>query len=135
MNDENKKQEFLLLFRNYEWDKELSADEAQQTLDKFMGWFESLQQTGKVLSGKPLNMGGKVVTGKDAKVADGPYAESKEEIGGFFLLRVDTMEEAVEIARQCPTLGGGCAVEVREVAAECETMKRLKERKMAEASA
>ena len=49
-------------------------------------------------------------------VADGPFAESKEAIGGYFLLAVDTMEEAVEIAKTFPTLDYGASVEVRPIA-------------------
>ena len=52
-------------------------------------------------------------------VADGPFAESKETIGGYFLLNVGTMDEAVAIAQQCPGLPYGIRVEVRPVAGEC----------------
>jgi hypothetical protein len=52
-------------------------------------------------------------------VSDGPFAESKEAIGGYFLLDVATMDEAVAIARECPGLPYGIRVEVRPVAGEC----------------
>jgi hypothetical protein len=60
-------------------------------------------------------------------VADGPFAESKEAIGGYFLLQVDDQNEAVKIAQQCPTLEYGATVEVRPVAEQCATMHRVKE--------
>lgn len=56
----------------------------------------------------------KVRDGKTT-VIDGPYAEAKEMIGGFFLLTCNTREEAIEIAKACPA-AGWCSVEVREVA-------------------
>jgi hypothetical protein len=52
-------------------------------------------------------------------VADGPFAESKEAVGGYFLLKVDSLDEAVAIAQQCPGLPHGAKVEVRPVLAEC----------------
>jgi hypothetical protein len=52
-------------------------------------------------------------------VADGPFAESKEAIGGYFMLQVGTLDEAVAIAKGCPGLPYGSRVEVRPVAATC----------------
>jgi hypothetical protein len=52
-------------------------------------------------------------------VADGPFAESKEAVAGYFLLRVASLDEAVAIAKECPVLAYGAAVEVRPVAQEC----------------
>ncbi len=56
-------------------------------------------------------------------VVDGPFAESKEAIGGYFMVQADTLEEAVAIARECPGLAHGIKVEVRPVAATCEMLK------------
>ncbi|MGU7783003.1 YciI family protein [Burkholderia sp. PU8-34] len=50
----------------------------------------------------------------EAHITDGPFAEAKEMVGGFFLVDVDTHAEAVEIARQCPA-AQWCTVEVRAV--------------------
>jgi hypothetical protein len=63
---------------------------------------------------------GKIVSGKNGQfVADGPFAESKETIGGYFLLSVESADEAIAIARECPGLAYGMRVEVRPVAAKC----------------
>jgi hypothetical protein len=56
-------------------------------------------------------------------VADGPFAESKEAIGGYFLLQVKSIDEAVAIAQECPGLPYGAVVEVRPVAAECPILE------------
>ena len=62
---------------------------------------------------------GKVVSGADGRlVVDGPFAESKEAIGGYFLIAVADFDEAVAIAKQCPGLKYGAAVEIRPVAEE-----------------
>ena len=63
---------------------------------------------------------GKIVSGKQGRiVADGPFAESKEAIGGYFYLQVQDMDEAIRIAQQCPGLEYGAVVEVRPVADLC----------------
>ena len=124
----NTTKEYLLLFRGGQWDKGLSPEQLQQSMDQFMGWFERLKAEGKCKGGQPLEREGKIVSGKNGRtVADGPFAESKEAIGGYFLLTVESLEEAVAIAKQCPILEYGSTVEVRPVAEECPTFQRVKE--------
>jgi hypothetical protein len=84
-----------------------------------MAWFKGLMAEGKVVAGHPLTLEGKTVSGKNRTVTDGPFAEAKEAIGGYFMLDVATMDEAVAIARQCPGLPFGAKVEVRPVLSEC----------------
>jgi hypothetical protein len=85
-----------------------------------MAWFDRLTAEGKTKAGKPLFQEGKIVSQKkDRSVADGPFAESKEAIGGFFLLEVGSLDEAAEIAKDFPGLNYAAMVEVRPVAPEC----------------
>ena len=56
---------------------------------------------------------------KGHTVVDGPFVESKEAIGGYFLLHVENEEEAIEIAKECPGLEHGVQVEVRPVVEFC----------------
>ena len=103
-----------------DWHQGLSPEEMQKIAGEWMAWFERLTAQGQAIAGNPLEREGKVVSGKNGKVvADGPFAESKEAIGGYFLLRVDSLNEAVAIAKQCPGLPYGARVEVRPVAGEC----------------
>lgn len=126
MNTQPTVSEYLLLFRGTEWDQGLSPDETQRVMTQWIAWYEGLEQQGKLKGGQPLVSEGKIVSGKRGQtVADGPFAESKEAIGGYFLLQVDDMAEAVEIARQCPALDYGLTVEVRPVAEQCSLMQRL----------
>src|SRR5678810_877347 len=110
---------YMLIFRGTDWYKGLSPEEMQQISDKWMAWFKGLMASGKAVAGNPLEREGKIVTGKNRVVSDGPFAESKETIGGYFLLDVATLDEAVAIAQQCPGLPHGIRVEVRPVAGEC----------------
>jgi len=120
MNPDTTRSEYMLLFRGNEWYKGLSPEQTQQVMGDWMSWFERLTQEGKCKAGHPLEPEGKIVSGKKGRVvADGPFAESKEAIGGYFFLQVDSLDEAVAIARQCPGLDYGAVVEVRPVAPQC----------------
>src|SRR2546422_11562038 len=109
---------YMLLFRGNDLRKGLSPEELQKVTDNWMNWFKRLTEEGNAVAGNPLEREGKIVTGKDRIVSDGPFAESKEAIGGYFLLDVATMDEAVAIARECPGLPYGIRVEVRPVAGQ-----------------
>ncbi len=117
---------YMLIFRGTDWYKGLSPEEMQKVADHWMGWFKGLMEQGKVTSGNPLEPMGKIVSGKGGKVvADGPFVESKESIGGYFLLNVGTLDEAVAIAQACPGLPYGIRVEVRPVAGECPMVQQV----------
>ena len=116
----NNNSDYLLLFRGNEWQKRLSPEELEKTLSSFMGWFEGLQAEGKMKGANPLHPQGKLVSGAHGRiVVDGPFAESKEAIGGYFMVSVADEAEAVAIAQKCPLLEHGSVVEVRPVAPEC----------------
>lgn len=115
----------MLIFRGTDWYKGLSPEEMQQVADRWMGWFNGLKNEGKCIAGNPLEPEGKIVSGKNRIVSDGPFAESKETIGGYFLLQVKTLDEATAIAQQCPGLPYGICVEVRPVAGECPMVEQV----------
>jgi hypothetical protein len=120
MNAEQESNQYLLLFRGTDWDKRLSPEEIQQIMTRWNAWFEGLTEKGIAKGGQPLAEEGKVVSGKGGQtVVDGPFAESKEAIAGYFLLQVNQLEEALQIARQCPALDYGMQVEVRQVVECC----------------
>ena len=125
---QNPTSEYMLLFRGSHWDKGLSAEELQQVMGKVSAWFERLQQQGKMKGARPLGDEGRTVSGKNGKtVADGPFAESKEAVGGYLVVLVDNLDEAVAIAKTCPTLEYGTKIEVRPVLDECPKFKRANE--------
>src|SRR5438045_6261813 len=105
MNTQTKLPHYMLLFRGGDWHKGLSPEEMQKVASQWMAWFNRLTEQGKAIAGNPLEHEGKVVSGKNGRVvADGPFAESKEAIGGYFLLQVQSLDEAVAIAKECPGL-------------------------------
>jgi len=95
---------YMLIFRGTDWYKGLSPEETQRVADNWMAWFKRLTAEGKATAGNPLEREGKIVSGKRGTVSDGPFAESKETIGGYFLLDVNSLDEAVAIAQECPGL-------------------------------
>ena len=85
--------------------------------DRMLGFAESLKQRG-VLRGveslASLDDGARLqVREGKARILDGPFAEAKEMIGGFFLVDVATLDEALALAAECPA-AEWCTVEVRK---------------------
>jgi len=125
MNTETTTGEYMLLFRGPHWDKGLSTNELQQAMNEVMAWFEGLNERSKIKGAQPLSGQGRVISGTDGRfVVDGPFAESKEAVGGYLILQADSLDEAVEIARSMPTLRYGVSVEVRPILAECPILQR-----------
>jgi hypothetical protein len=117
MNKPIEKSDYLLLFRGNTWEQSLSPEELKKVVTDWYAWYQRLVDEGKCVGGLPLLDSGKLVAGKKGRtVADGPFVESKETIGGYFHLQVANEAEAVQIAQQCPGLEyDDCLVEVRPV--------------------
>ncbi|WP_018423913.1 MULTISPECIES: YciI family protein [Paraburkholderia] len=86
--------------------------------DQMVRFSENLKARGKLLAVESLTSQKDAVRVQvrhgQSKLVDGPFAEAKEMIGGFFLLNCDSREEAVEIAQTCPA-ASWCTVEVRKL--------------------
>jgi len=120
--------DYLLLFRGTDWDKGLSPEEIQKAMNQMTTWLAGLQRTGKIKAGHPLGGEGRTIYGKSGRaVADGPFLESKEAVGGYLIVQADGLEEAVALSKGWPCLDHGGIVEVRPVAGECPTFQRVKE--------
>ena len=118
----------MLLFRSDEWYEELSYAEIQKVVSQNNAWIEGLTAQGKAKPGHALQRQGATVSGKNGRVvSDGPFAESKEVIGGFLLLNVETLEEAIAVAKSSPSLAYATSIEVRPVAEECPLDVRARE--------
>ena len=111
--------QYMLLLHETAGDfAELSAEDIQQIISEYVAWSNSLAEQGKMVGGEKLkDQGGKNLTMQNGslRVTDGPFAESKEVIGGYFTIAADNYDEAVELAGTCPHLKYGGRIELREV--------------------
>ena len=110
--------QFLYLYR-MDPSKRMQAmapEQAQQQMQRWMTWMQDLERQGHLKDrGQPLEDAGKVVRGQQKTVTDGPYAETKDLVGGFTLIEANNIDQAVELSRGCPILDGGGSVEVRPI--------------------
>jgi len=109
---------YMLILGGADVDKRASnAEFAPQMFDRFASWLGALRASGKyVHSHKLHDQTGARLTVRGGQVVEGPFMETKEAVGGVFLIEVASLEEAIAIARECPTLTlQNGFVEVRKV--------------------
>jgi len=101
------------------YSEESSTDaERAGTLEEYAKLTGDLRSANKFLAGEELHPTGTATTVQvrngDALVSDGPFAETKEALGGFYLIEADSLDEAIEWASRIPAAGSG-TVEIRPV--------------------
>lgn len=105
--------QFVLMLRDTGFPEDISPEEIQAIIGRYGEWSRKVNAAG----GQKLRDGeGRVVVRKDGGVAvtDGPYTESKEVIGGYFLLEARDYDEALKLVEDCPHLDFG-SIEIREI--------------------
>ncbi len=108
--------QFLLLLHNdpAPWLK-MAAEERQKWFAKYMAWGNRARQGGFLVgSNKLVDDAGRVLRGHDP-VTDGPYSETKEVLGGYYLIEAAGYEEAVRRSQDHPHLEHGGTIEVRQI--------------------
>ena len=101
-------QYILLLHQAPNYNADLPREKMLEMTKRYMAWADSLRQRGRMVGGEKLGVGGvRHIRLKDGKpvVSDGPYAEAKEVIGGYFVIEAKDAKEAEAIAQECPHLG------------------------------
>lgn len=107
--------QFMLIVR-YKRDLPMPDSATRRTNGQHWGEFiGKLAQSGKLVSGLRPEEGGRTVVGKDKTVREQPYDGNKETVSAFFLVKAADLDEATEIARQCPIYELGGSVEIRAV--------------------
>ncbi|MGC4022607.1 MAG: YciI family protein [Cyclobacteriaceae bacterium] len=96
-------------------DPSQSPEAMQTSMQEWFAWIDKLKKEGRYEGGEPLDPVGKVVSGPKKIITDGPFAEGKEIVGGFFVVKAKNLDEAVTIAKDCPDLKHNSRVEVRPV--------------------
>ena len=109
--------EFILIFRHQDGNKIASPEQIQIWMKQTMDWIGGITAKNKFVSGTGLPFADARVVGLNNMVTNGPFGEIKETIGGFIVVKADSVDEAVEFAKGCPVLQGeGNTVEVRKIA-------------------
>lgn len=109
----------MLLFRDegVDWSQHATDEARKAILRHVIDWSADLERRGKLVAVDGLKSGGKTVRRKGAGfVVDGPYAEGRDAVLGFYILEVTDLDEALALARESPHAGLGGATEVREIA-------------------
>ncbi|HWA25686.1 MAG TPA: YciI family protein [Lacunisphaera sp.] len=106
---------YLFVFRAPHPMPAQTPEEMQQVLNKWMAWMQELKARNCFQGVNRLERTGQVVRGPDASVTDGPFVEAKEIVGGYLIVSAGSQAEATQLARGCPVLAYGGAVEVRPV--------------------
>ena len=109
--------EFLLLFRSDDAERNhLSPEQMQENMQHWQQWIGGIAQKEQLVGAQPLEASGKVMRGTAKKITDGPFMESKEVLGGYVLVKVKDMDEAIKISEGCPILQmKSGTVEIREI--------------------
>jgi len=110
-------EEFMLIFRHQDGNKVASPEQIQVWMKQTMDWIGGIAAQNKFIGGNGLPFDDARVVGYNNVVTNGPFGEIKETIGGYIMVKADSVEEAVEFAKGSPVLQGeGNTVEVRKIA-------------------
>ena len=109
---------FLILSRGSAITPGMSPAEMQRIIQKYRDWTESVARAGRLLGGEKLRSEeGRVVRGRHGTpvITDGPYTESKEIVGGYWLIEAASYDEVTAMLKDHPGLEGPGALEVRQI--------------------
>ena len=110
-------QEYMLIFRHMDGQKVASPEQIQIWMKQTMDWIGGIAAQNKFSGGNGLPFDDAKVVQSNKMVTNGPFGEIKETIGGYVIVKANSVDEAVEFAKGCPILQGeGNTVEVRKIA-------------------
>ncbi len=109
--------EFMLIFRHQDGKKVASPEQIEIWMKQTMDWIGGIAAQNKFVEGNGLPFDDSRVVWHNNVVTNGPFGDIKETIGGYIVVKADSVEEAVEFAKGSPVLQGeGNSVEVRRIA-------------------
>ncbi len=109
--------EYILIFRHEDGSKIASPEQMQTWMKQTMDWIGGIAAQNKFSGGTGLPFADAKVVHHNNVVTNGPFGDIKETIGGYIIVKADSVEEAVEFAKGSPVLqGDGNTVEVRKIA-------------------
>ncbi len=108
--------DYLLLSRG-QWDKNSDKADIEAAIDKFYTWYEANLAKGVFKPGSRLTMDAALVTREGVRT-DGPFAEGKEVIGGYWIIVAESLADAAAIAAESAVLAHGIRYEIRPLESE-----------------
>lgn len=109
-------EEYMLIFRHMDGTKVASPEQIQIWMKQTMDWIGGIAAQGKFVGGNGLPFEDAKVVNSNKTVTNGPFGEVKETLGGYVIVKADSVDEAVEFAKGSPILqGDGNTVEVRRI--------------------
>lgn len=102
--------DYLVLSRG-QWDEDADPQAVQRAIDAFYVWYDHGLAQGRLKPGSRLEPGARIVA--RGLVTDGPFAETKEWVGGYWFIVAETLEQAAAIAAENPCLAFGLSLEIR----------------------
>lgn len=110
-------EEFVLIMRHEDGKKLASPEQMQSWMKQTMDWIGGIAAQNKFVSGTGLIFDDAKVVSSNKVVTNGPFGDIKETIGGYIIVKANSVDEAVEFAKGCPVLqGDGNSMEVRKIA-------------------
>jgi len=110
-------EEFVLIMRHEDGSKLASPEQMQSWMKQTMDWIGGIAAQNKFVAGTGLPFEDARVVRPNNVVTNGPFGEIKETIGGYIIVKANSVDEAVEFAKGCPVLQGeGNSMEVRKIA-------------------
>ena len=110
--------EYMMMLRGgYDEFNRMTPEETQRSLEEYRAWTQRLIDKGRFVRAEKLGSDGVryLRTDRDRIVVDGPFAETKETIGGLIIVKAADLEDLQEIADGCPIFGHGGDIEVRRI--------------------
>ncbi|WDI31078.1 YciI family protein [Hyphococcus flavus] len=104
---------FLLYDDENVWD-EMPEDKRNEIFGSYMAYSEALKKSGAFIGGEPLVHSREAKRVRQTQVQDGPFADGKEQLGGYYMIDAKNLDEALDWAARCPCAELG-HVEVRPV--------------------
>lgn len=109
--------EYILLLCGGKPEESASPEELQHNLNNYYAWVNQLRADGVYVDASKLTADGYILRNKQGQIqVDGPFTETKETIGGYFIISAEDYDGALNIAQGCPIFAENGYLEIREIA-------------------
>lgn len=106
--------EYLLVFRSTTGHLRSTPEESAAVSEQWKNWIDTIAHAGKFTGGQPLMPGGRLMS--KSGITDAPFAEGKEVLTGYIIVKADHYDEAATLSKGCPVFQDNGTLEIREIA-------------------